>query len=198
MEVPNAPAWRQAVVGALLELTYRRNWEEIGVTPQDAADLMLECFSTHIFGGCMFAGMVAAFAGDTPPAGWLLCDGASLDRNDYPRLFAAIGYVWGGSGDNFNVPDFRYRALVGAGTWTGQPNIDLGDTLGEPDHVLTVPEIPSHRHALLMITALAQLGVGAPVIIPDPLIPTHTSYEGGGEAHNNMQPSAGIHWIIST
>lgn len=58
-----------------------------------------------------FAGMVVQFAGsaDKVPPHWLLCDGAEYDTSDYPNLFEAIGYTYGGSGDKFNVPDYREK-----------------------------------------------------------------------------------------
>lgn len=40
-----------------------------------------------------------------PPSGWVRGDGASYTVQSYPELFSVIGYVAGGSGDNFNVPD---------------------------------------------------------------------------------------------
>lgn len=50
----------------------------------------------------------------TPPAGYLLCNGASLLRTSYPRLFAAIGTVWGAAdGTHFNIPDLRGRVPRG-------------------------------------------------------------------------------------
>lgn len=45
--------------------------------------------------------------------GFVKCEGQSLDKNEYPFLFEAIGYHYGGSGNNFNVPDYRNRRLVG-------------------------------------------------------------------------------------
>lgn len=56
-------------------------------------------------------GMVAAFAEDAP-IGWLLCDGQSLKRQDYPQLFAYLGYRYGGSGDNFNLPQLKGRVII--------------------------------------------------------------------------------------
>ena len=41
------------------------------------------------------AGMVANFAGNTPPEGWVWCDGSSLSRRDYSDLYAAIGDAYG-------------------------------------------------------------------------------------------------------
>jgi len=39
--------------------------------------------------------------------GWMLCDGRPLSLYLYPELFAALGYLYGGAGDSFNIPDYR-------------------------------------------------------------------------------------------
>jgi microcystin-dependent protein len=51
---------------------------------------------------------------DSPPEtepmeawGWMLCDGRTLSVYLYPELFAALGYLYGGSGDSFFIPDYR-------------------------------------------------------------------------------------------
>ncbi|QFR55797.1 short tail fibers protein [Yersinia phage JC221] len=43
----------------------------------------------------------------------IMCDGRGLNRNTYPVLFSRIGYSFGGSGDIFNIPDFRGLAPRG-------------------------------------------------------------------------------------
>lgn len=57
------------------------------------------------------AGVVVAFAGATPPTGWLHCDGAAVSRTAYANLFASIGTAWGvGDGSTtFNLPDLPGR-----------------------------------------------------------------------------------------
>lgn len=51
------------------------------------------------------------------PAGYLLCDGRSLKKSEYKELFAVIGYTYGGSGENFNIPKFNdgrfFRSIGG-------------------------------------------------------------------------------------
>lgn len=49
-------------------------------------------------------GDVKLVASSSAPKGWLPCDGASLSTTTYAALFAKIGYVYGGSSGNFNVP----------------------------------------------------------------------------------------------
>ncbi len=93
-------------------------------------------------------GTITGYGGTTAPTGWLLCDGASHTTASQPELFAAIGYVYGGSGANFNVPDLRGRFPLGKATsGTGST---LGGTGGVIDHVHTGPSHqhtgPSHTH----------------------------------------------------
>lgn len=42
----------------------------------------------------------------TIPAGFLIADGGSLKKAEYTELFDVIGYTYGGSGDNFSLPNF--------------------------------------------------------------------------------------------
>lgn len=58
--------------------------------------------------------VIAWTANGAIPNGWLLCNGASLARTGtYADLFAAIGTTYGGSGSNFNLPDYRAMFLRG-------------------------------------------------------------------------------------
>ena len=58
-----------------------------------------------------FVGMVMPFGCTSPPTGWLECNGASLSTSSYSNLYNQIGYTWGGSGGNFNIPDLRGEFL---------------------------------------------------------------------------------------
>ena len=40
------------------------------------------------------------------PAGFLIADGRSLKKSEYAELFNVLGYIYGGSGENFNLPNF--------------------------------------------------------------------------------------------
>jgi microcystin-dependent protein len=89
------------------------------------------------------AGTMQMWAGafTAVPEGWLLCDGASYDTVDQAELFAAIGYLWGGLGSNFNVPDMRGRFARGTDLGAGNdpdadarlesaPGSNTGDNVG--------------------------------------------------------------------
>jgi microcystin-dependent protein len=61
-------------------------------------------------------GTVIAFAGEKIPAGWELCDGRLVDKNDprFKALFDVIGTTHGGNASpNFQLPDYRGMFLRG-------------------------------------------------------------------------------------
>lgn len=96
------------------------------------------------------AGVVSQYMGSTAPSGYLLCNGQSVTTAAYSALFAVIGYTYGGSGANFNLPNMQGRIPVGAGSIT-DPNANsqtftLAGTGGELSHKLTVNELASHTH----------------------------------------------------
>lgn len=67
------------------------------------------------------AGVVWPYGGAAAPTGFLLCDGTSYLRTDYPALFTAIGVVFGAAdGAHFNVPDVRGRVPAGPDGGTGR------------------------------------------------------------------------------
>jgi microcystin-dependent protein len=90
-------------------------------------------------GGLAFSsGMIINWAGNiaSPPSGWLVCDGTSKLVADYGDLHTAIGYAFGGSGGNFNVPDMRDKFVIGAGS-----TYSVADTGGSADSIVV-----SHNH----------------------------------------------------
>ncbi|BDW88206.1 phage tail protein [Thalassospira tepidiphila] len=58
---------------------------------------------------------IHAFATQTVPVGYMICDGSAISRVEYADLFAALGTVWGeGDGSTtFNIPDLRGEFLRG-------------------------------------------------------------------------------------
>lgn len=112
--------------------------------------------------------------------------------------------IWSGTADNIprgwapcdgqdGRPDFRDLFVLGAG-----PNHPVDEAGGEEKHVLTVDEMPQHRHVLkgyrgnegnTFATVNTQTASGT-------LETAHTEYEGKNQPHNNMPPYISKLYII--
>ncbi len=79
------------------------------VTPKVLIDYL------SLFGRLMVPiGTVLHYLGSTIPTGFLLCNGASLSRTEYPELFSVIGTKCGSdSPSTFKIPDTHHRVLEG-------------------------------------------------------------------------------------
>jgi microcystin-dependent protein len=89
---------------ASASINYALNAAAVGATLPVSFDANL------IVGDTNPVGTLLDYAGTTAPSGYLMCDGRQLSTSGlYAKLFAVIGYSYGGSGANFNIPDFRGR-----------------------------------------------------------------------------------------
>jgi microcystin-dependent protein len=102
-------------------------WKRLPVPPHD-----------HPGGATRIPGEVIAYAGATPPPGWLVCDGSEIKAADYPLLAAVLG-TWGPSGAVF-LPDLRDKSIIGVGTHA------LGTGDGSATHDHAGKPLPPHTH----------------------------------------------------
>ncbi|MDK1331621.1 phage tail protein [Cronobacter sakazakii] len=74
-------------------------------------------------------GMVAAFAANAAPTGWLVANGGLISRVTYARLFSRIGTTFGaGDGSTtFALPDMRGEFVRG---WDNGRGVDVGRAFG--------------------------------------------------------------------
>ena len=122
----------------------------------------------------MYAGNAA---GDSPPAGWLYCNGDTVSStsanggthynldgkgNDYQPLFNLLkaSNDWGNSSsaawgtNTVKTPDFRSRSPVGVHTGAattitaGLTSRTLSDAVGTETHTLIIAELASHTHVM--------------------------------------------------
>jgi microcystin-dependent protein len=89
-------------------------------------------------------GSMMMFGGPTAPTNWLICDGSSLaTTGTYAALFGVIGYAFGGSGANFNLPDLRGIFPLGAGSsWPS------GSKGGSYSVTISTANLPPHAHPI--------------------------------------------------
>ena len=130
--------------------------ENLAATPKavkQAYDLANQANQRDVSG--IPTGSLVAFAGTTIPKGFLLCNGATVSRTTYAKLFEVIGTKWG-SGDGsttFNLPDFNDRFIEGTTDTTkvgkkleaGLPNITGSFTIqiddGKEEHTGVFNEV---------------------------------------------------------
>lgn len=156
-------------------------------------------------------GTIKAWSGAVIPENWMLCDGRSLQPEDWPELYAVIGETYG-AGSVFQLPDLRSKFIMGA------DGDNQGEYGGESSHTLTIGEMPNHSHG--GATAQPAWGDGATVYGAGGSTPwvaityggayiggdwnkmnghAHTHAipaEGGGAAHNNLPPYVLVAYII--
>ena len=91
-------------------------------------------------------GSITAYAGQTVPEGYMICDGSILNKADYPELFDIIGTVYGGDGvTTFKLPNLLGKVI----TCVDVNDTDLdtvGKTGGAKTVTLTTNQMPSHTH----------------------------------------------------
>jgi microcystin-dependent protein len=154
---------------------------------------------------------VIPYAGTSAPTGWLLCFGQAVSRTTYASLFAVVSTTYGvGDGSTtFNLPDLRGRVVAGeddmggtsANRLTNQSGGVDGDVLGaaggSETHTLTTAQLAAHTHQIIGTnstsgasrTTIGSSGTGDS---------TNTESAGSGTAHNNVQPTFILNYIIKT
>lgn len=148
-------------------------------------------------------GSMVEWPAATAPQGWLLARGQAVSRTTYAELFALIGTTYGsGNGSStFNLPDMRGRVPVGMNTAETEFNA-LGKTYGTKTHTLTTAEMPAHTHSASnnsghYVYGGSSQGAGFQGTgFRSQMTAVTTGSAGSGNAHNNVQPSIALNYII--
>ena len=127
----------------------------------------------------MLIGSLQAFL-TLPPSGWLICDGTTYDKVDYPELWSVLPSQLT-SPTQLTLPDFTSAFLAGTDT-----EAEIGDTAGENTTSLSVAQLPAHSH--LYTPPVLTINAETPVVpIPTAGIgtPTQTGNTGSGDDIDN-------------
>ncbi|WP_394773004.1 phage tail protein [Flavobacterium sp.] len=155
-----------------------------------------------------YIGEIRMFAGNFAPAGWFFCEGQLIPISEYETLFNLIGTTYGGDGEStFAMPDLRGRIPIHNGN-----GFQLAQTGGVEAVTLDINQIPSHTHALVATTDIADSGNPANAYLsstatgskvyssatPSVVLQNSTIVaDGGGQPHTNLQPYLCVSFIIS-
>lgn len=99
-------------------------------------------------------GTIQAFATNSIPLGWVICDGRALSIKEYPDLYWAIGSIFGKKDDNhFIIPDLRGRFIRG---WDNAGKEDKDrefgsiqeDCIQQHSHTISCSEAGYHKHRI--------------------------------------------------
>jgi microcystin-dependent protein len=157
-------------------------------------------------------GVILPYGGTSAPTGWLLAYGQAVSRTTYAALFAVYSTTYGvGDGSTtFNLPDLRGRVpagqddmggssanrLTNPGTTTGGIDGDvLGGTGGAETHQLTIAQLAAHGHTETRPSSTVSLQAGGSGFSLG-ATGTDTGSTGGDVAHNNVQPTIILNYII--
>lgn len=152
-------------------------------------------------------GTVVMWAGayNQLPPGFLDCFGDEVSRKSFADLFARIGTRFGaGNGTTtFNLPNLKGKAVFGYDAAQTEFNA-VGKTGGEKTHILTVNEIPAHRHNLngrygTDTPSSSGTAFGLPLTSAGTTSRNYVdalSNAGGGAGHNTLPPFAVMKYII--
>jgi microcystin-dependent protein len=170
-------------------------------------------------------GLMSLYAGTSDPSGWMLCNGRSLVVSTYQDLFNKIGYRYGGSGTNFNLPNMAGKAVFGlddmgstaSGRVTASGSTTLGNSSGSATHALTDAQTPlvSHNHGIHYSNFNRNYGTSyqgnqnastqenGVYSVPSGgfrcyglTITINSSAALTGSAHENLPPYLNLNWII--
>jgi len=158
-----------------------------------------------------FLGEIKLVAYGQIPQGWAPCDGRLLAINSNQALFSLLGTTYGGNGvTNFALPDLRGRVAMHP-----SPSYPQGSLGGVENVTLTQNNLPAHNHFVgatstaadnttftnnfVANTTNSQSTVnfyGAAASL-QPMAGGVVSNTGGGQPHQNCQPSLVLNYCIA-
>lgn len=132
------------------------------------------------------------------PVGILPCRGETYDKDEYPLLWERLPSSLK-TETTLTTPDLRGHIIGASGSYPGLSTRAVLSRTGTETHTLVETEMPAHSHTYTPPTVNVDLETpGVPDIQAAGIgLPTQTGNTGGGQAHNNMQPTVFMVWGIT-
>ncbi|WP_103258709.1 phage tail protein [Tabrizicola aquatica] len=156
-------------------------------------------------------GTIIMFAGNFAPKGWAFCNGQLMSISQNSALFSLLGVAYGGDGiTTFGLPDLQGRVPMHPGNGSGLTPRVLGEKVGTETVTLQASQVPPHSHDLLVANVAGDNDrpqgdmLARSQIYTDKTDATVTlnalscAPAGGGQPHDNIQPSLCVNYIICT
>jgi microcystin-dependent protein len=165
-----------------------------------------------------FLAEIRVFPFNFAPTGWAFCDGQLLPISQNTALFSLLGTQYGGDGKStFALPDLQGRVPVGQGQGPGLSPYSVGEELGTETVTLPAGEMPTHSHSLNAedpsiqgadqsvpsASGVLAASTGGFAYRPDASLQpvamnaATVAAQGGGQAHNNLQPYLTLTFCIA-
>ncbi len=152
---------------------------------------------------------ISMFGGNFAPQSWANCDGQLLSIAQNTALFSLLGTIYGGDGrTTFGLPDLRGRVALHTGTGPGLTPRQQGEISGSETNTITIPQMPSHGHAInakdegttddpsgafIAGDGTNAFGSSSNVVMSN----SSVANTGGSQPVNNMQPYMVLRYIIA-
>jgi microcystin-dependent protein len=168
-----------------------------------------------------FIGQILTFGGNFAPLNYALCNGQLLQISQFTALYQLIGTTYGGDGiQTFALPNLQSRIPVHQGQGNGLSPYLLGQAEGSEDVTLSTSQLPTHSHAVNVVTGAGALATpggntylasqapapagNANVYLPYssaniqiPLATNSVTQTGQSLPHPNIQPVLAITYCIA-
>lgn len=141
--------------------------------------------------------------GKDPAMPWMVAEGQLLLRTDFPELSALYGNTFAGSTTtHVALPDARGRTAVHLESGSSRFGT-IGQHFGTKDVTLTVDQMPSHTHMSDRHNYQTREAWGSGKALMSVMdvngdLPGINSGQpaGGGQSHNNIQPSLTLRYMV--
>ena len=161
-----------------------------------------------------YVGQINVYSFNFAPRSWAFCDGSLLSIRQSTTLFSLLGTQFGGDGSTtFALPKLNFASVCGPGQGAGLSYRYQGDVFGTQTVTLNQSQMPAHTHAANALSygrlqersnaPLSDGGITTSSFMPytdgaanTPMAANGVTPQGGGGAHNNMQPFLALNYSI--